>query len=171
MEHEDQYDVYNSSTYLYPEPHQSSPTPFHPTYLSSILILHSHLSPCLPSGLLPSGSPPKPSTHFSCYPYVPHNPLVSSPGTEHPNNMNRIVCGVEYRSWSFSSRSFLHTAVTSSILRLNIFVSTLLLNTHSAGNTDQVLHPHKNQRQNYGFGLLPLFPNIYEIRMQDTIAT
>jgi len=42
------------TTCPYPEPDQSGPFP-HPISLRSILILPSHLSLCLPSGLFPSG--------------------------------------------------------------------------------------------------------------------
>jgi hypothetical protein len=45
------------STYSFPEPHQSSPHHPHPTSPRSILILSTHLSLRIPSGLFPSGFP------------------------------------------------------------------------------------------------------------------
>ena len=47
------------NTCPYPEPHQSSPCPPHPTSWISIIILSTHLRLGLPSGLFPSGFPTK----------------------------------------------------------------------------------------------------------------
>ena len=66
-----------SATRPYPEPTRSSPYPPHPTSWRSILILSSHLRLGLPSGLFPSGSPPKPCTHLSPPPYALHAPPIS----------------------------------------------------------------------------------------------
>ena len=44
----------------------------HPTSWRSILILSTHLRLGLPSGLLPSGSPPRPYTPPFPHPYAPH---------------------------------------------------------------------------------------------------
>jgi hypothetical protein len=39
--------------------------------------------------------------------------------------ITQIIFGEEYRSWSFSLCSLLHSPVTSSVLGPNIFLSTL----------------------------------------------
>ena len=49
----------------------------HPTSWRSILILSTHLSLGLLSGLFPSGYPPKPSTPRSPHPYAPHAQPIS----------------------------------------------------------------------------------------------
>ena len=57
------------ATCPYPEPDKSSPCPPPSHFLNIHLNISSHLSPCLPSGLLPSGFPTKTQ-------YAPH---LSSP--------------------------------------------------------------------------------------------
>ena len=49
----------------------------HPTSWRSILILSNHLRLGLPSGLLPSVSPPRPYTPPSPHPYTPHAQPIS----------------------------------------------------------------------------------------------
>ena len=49
----------------------------HPTSWRSILILSTHLDLGLPSGLLPSVSPPRPYTAPSAHPYAPHVQPIS----------------------------------------------------------------------------------------------
>jgi hypothetical protein len=84
-----------------------------------MLIISSHLSLGLQSGLYPSGSPPK-----SCV-------LLSPPPTRatchaHPILLyfiTRTILGEQYRSLSSSLFSFLHSPVTSSFLALNILLN------------------------------------------------
>jgi hypothetical protein len=78
-----------------------------PTFLRSILILSSHLRLGLPSGLFPSGFPTQ-SLH-SLYPPIrakcpAHLILLDF--------ITRRVMGEEYRSWSSSLWSFLHSLLT-----------------------------------------------------------
>ena len=63
--------------------------------------------------------------------------------------ITQIIRGEEYRSWSSSLCSFLHSPVTSSPLGKNILLSTLFSNTISLRSflnvSDQVSHPHKTR--------------------------
>jgi hypothetical protein len=103
----------------------SQPNPVHtphPTSWRSILILSSHLSLDLSSGLFPHVFPPKPHTHLS----PPHTGYMHA----HlilPDFITRTVLGKEYRSWSFSFWGFLHCPVTSSLFGPNIFLSWHLM--------------------------------------------
>ena len=64
----------------------------HPKYWRSILILSSHISLGIPSGLFPSGYPPKPCIHLS-YPHTCYVPRPSySFRFDHPSN---IWCGLQ----------------------------------------------------------------------------
>ena len=115
----------------------------HPTLWSSILILSSHRRLGLPSGLFPSGFPTK----------TLYTPLVSPTRTTCPARLILLVViirkifGEQYRSLSSSLCSFLHSPVTSSLLRSNILLNTLFSNTLSLRSSlnvsDQVSHPHK----------------------------
>ena len=126
----------------YPEPHKSSPCP-HPTSWRSILILTSHLRLGLPRGLFPSGFPAK----------TLYTPLLVTIRATCPTHLilfhfiTRTILSEEYRSWSSSLCSFLHSPVTSSLLRPNILLSTLFSNSLSLCSTrnlrDQVSHPYK----------------------------
>jgi hypothetical protein len=55
--------------------------------------------------------------------------------------------GEDYRKWSFSLWSFLHTPVTSPLLGPNILLNALFSNTlslrRSLNVSDQVSHPYK----------------------------
>ena len=94
----------------------------------------------------PQVSPPKPCIRLSSPP--PHTRYTPSPSHssrfDHPNN---IWWGVQ--SLSSSLRSFLHYLLTSSLLSLNILLTTLLSNTASLRSSlnvgDQVSHPYKTK--------------------------
>ena len=107
----------------YHEPARSSPYPPHPTSWRSILILSSHLRLGLPSGLFPSGIPTETLYSLSSPPYAP---LIFL------DFITRTILGEQYRSFSSSLCSFLHSHVTSSLLGSNILLSTLFPNTLNA---------------------------------------
>jgi len=108
----------------------------------SILILSSHLSLGLPSGLFPSSFPTK--THYT--------PLLCPIRATCPTNLilqdliTWKVLGEQYRLLS-SLCSFLHSPVTSSLLDPNTLLNTLFSNTLSLRSSlnvcDQVSHPYK----------------------------
>ena len=114
----------------------------HTTSRKSILILYFHLRLCLPS----SSSPPKPCVHHSPYPiratcsaYVILFYLVT-----------RIIFGYLVRSKQHKPPScivFFHHLFTSSLLGLNILLSTLFSDNlslrRSFNVSDQVSHPYK----------------------------
>ena len=122
---------------------QSIP-PLHPTSWRSILILSSHLRLGLPCGLIPSVFPTK-------ILYTSHLSPVRATCSDHLiflDFITRTILGEEYRSLSSSLCSFLHSPVTSSsLLGLNILLSTLFSNTlslrSSLNMSDQVSHPYK----------------------------
>ena len=97
-----------------------------PTSWRSILILSSHLHLGLPNGLLPSGFPTK----------ILWTTLPSSIRATCPDHLilldfiTRTILGEQYRSLSYSLCNFLHSPVTSSLLRPNI-LNTLFSNTLS----------------------------------------
>ena len=81
----------------------------------SILILSTQLRLGLPSGLFPSGFPTKTLYTPSPHPYKP-SPSHSS------KFYHRTILGEEYRSFSSSLCSLLHSPVTSSFLGPNILL-------------------------------------------------
>ena len=115
----------------------------HLTSWRSLLILSSHLSLGLPSGLFPSGFPTN----------TPHTPLRSSIRATCPTHLillefiTRTILGEEYRWLSSSLCSFLRSFVTSSLLSPNSLLNTLFSNTLSLLSflkvSDQVSHPYK----------------------------
>ena len=77
-----------------PVPILSQLDPVHtPTsyFWRSILILPSHLSLCLPSGLLPSVSPPILHIRLSSLPFALHAPHISFFSIKHKNNFQLIL--------------------------------------------------------------------------------
>jgi len=92
-----------------------------PTSWRSILILSSHLRLGLPSGLFPPGFRTK----------TLNMPLLSPIRATCPAHLilldfiTRKIFGEQYRSFSSSLCSFLHSSVTSSLLSSNILLNIL----------------------------------------------
>jgi hypothetical protein len=92
----------------------------HPTSLSYILILSTHVSLGLPSGLFPSGF------HINNPQAFLFSQFVLPPYQLHPPCFIILFAlGEEYKSRSPSLCSFLHSPVTSSLFRPNFLHSTL----------------------------------------------
>jgi len=108
--------------------------------VQSILLLLSHLHPSLASCLFPSVLPHHVCTSPVCH--TCHMPCPSASSFDHPN-----VLGEEYRSWSSSLSSLLHSPLISSPLCLNIFFGTPFPNIVSLwvslNMRVQVPHPYK----------------------------
>ena len=102
-------------------------TPSEQIYLRFILILSSHLCLILPIGLFPSGF----LSTTQC------TPLLSPIRARCPAHLiflgliTRITFAEVYRSCGSSLCSLLHSLVTSSLVGLSIFLSTLFSNTVS----------------------------------------
>jgi hypothetical protein len=64
-----------------------------------------------------------------------------------PSHLSRTIFGEQYRSWSSTLWSFLHSPVTSSLLGQNVPLNILLSKTlslrYSLNISDQVSHPYK----------------------------
>jgi len=130
------------ATCPYPEPAPSSlhdPTNF----------LKNHLNIILPST---SWSPQWPLS-LRLPTNTLYTPLSSPIRATHPAHLIRLdfttrtMLGKEYRSFSSSLCSFLHSPVTSSLLDPNTLLNTLFSNTLSLRSSlsvsDQVSHPYK----------------------------
>ena len=115
----------------------------HPTSWRSILILSAHLRLGLPSGLLPFGFPTNTL-------YTPLSSPIRATCQAHLiilDFITRTILGEEYKSFSSSLCSLLHSPVTSSLLGPDILLDTLFSNTlsflSSRSVNDQVSHPYK----------------------------
>jgi hypothetical protein len=91
----------------------------------------------------PQVSPSKPCIRLSSPPYALHVHLILF------DFVTRTILVVQYRSFSSSLCSSLHSPVTSSLQRPNILLSTLFSNTLSQRSSlnvsDQVSHPYKTR--------------------------
>ena len=137
---------YHTHKHPPPVPILGQPNPVHiPTTTSwrSILLLSTHLCLGLPSGLLPSGYPTK----------TLYTPLFSPICATCPAHLilldfiTRTILDEEYRSFSSSLCSLLHSPITSSLLGPNILLNTIFSKTlsflSSLNVNDQVSHPYK----------------------------
>ena len=101
--------------------------PPHPNSWRSIPILSSHLWPCLPSGLFPSGFPTK-TLYMSL---LSHVHATCPTHLNHLDSINWTELGEKYTPLSSSLCSFLHSLVTSSLFGPNTLLNTFFSNTLS----------------------------------------
>ena len=114
----------------------------HPTSCRSVLILSTHLSLCLPSGLFPSGFPSKTLYTPSPHPYAPHAQPISffsifSPAQYWVRSKNHLA-----PRYAVSS-----TPRYLALLGPNILLNTVFSNTlsflSSRNVSDQASYPYK----------------------------
>ena len=110
---------YQPATRFPPETHKSNPR--RPILFKVLLLLCSHLSLDPPSDLFLPDFPTKTPSLRTCH----------IPRPSHPPPITTVVFCVDYKSWSSTLCSFLHSPVTSYLLRPNVFLSTFSSNTLS----------------------------------------
>jgi len=142
------------ATLTYPEPYQSSPS-HQSTFWRYILFL-SPIYSGSPKWTLSFVFPNQDPVYASSLTYTRYMPRLS----HSLDFITRSISLEQYRSLSSSLCSFLHSSVTSSLLRKNIPLNTLFSNTFSLSSSlnvsDQVSHPYKTTG-NYSSVYLDLF--------------
>ena len=107
-------------------------------------------------------SPPTPYTHPSPHPYAPYaQPIFLL------DFITRTILGEEYKSFSFSLCSLLHSPVTSSLLGPNLLLNNTFSNAlsflSSRNVSDQVSHPYKTTGK-----IIILYILIVRLKLQRT---
>ena len=126
----------------------------HPTYWRSVLILSTHLRLGLNSGLFPSGFPTKAR-------YTPLSSPIRATCSTHLillDIITRTMLGEQYKSFSSSLCSLLHSPITLTLLCPNILLNTMFWNTVS------YIYVYKCTRSYSGFQNLVFSANIWRDR-------
>ena len=131
-----------------PHPESARSSTYTSHFLNIHLILSSHLSLSLPSGLFHSDFPTITlyMTLFSPIRATYSASLILL------DFIIRKILGEEYRSWSSSLRNFPHSTFTSFILGVNILLNTILKHlqpTYLPQYKQPSFTPIQNNRQNY----------------------
>jgi hypothetical protein len=133
------------------DPVHAPPPPTHVSKINFIITLRLRLG--LPSGFLPSGFPTKTLYAPRFSPISATSPPSQSFRFDHPN-----IC------WGLKSTELLvmqSSPLACYLLGPNILLSTLFSKTRSLRSSlnvsDQVSHPYKTTRQNYGSVYLNLY--------------